>query len=166
MARVLDVAKATMRRKYPTLTTVSQHHRRSEWAVRSTDRLWGWMTEPAKSAAPEKARRGPASESTSSVQEGAGPARWSRRPMTEARRGDWSTQLVDMRCAIGASRRIRWTQTAPCAVLATLASTATITPVGPANALAVGTTQNAELGDTAHPSRAPSPPLRAPRVTM
>jgi hypothetical protein len=45
-------------------------------------------------------------------------------PAREARIGDWSTQDVDLRWRIGASRRIRWTLTADQAVLITLASTA------------------------------------------
>src|SRR3984957_4081229 len=67
---------------------------------------------------------------------------------------------------MGASRRIRWIQTAPTAVLATLVSTAIIAPAGPAKAVAVGTTQKAALGETAHDSRAPSPSLRLPRVSV
>ena len=78
--------------------------------------------------------------------------------------GDWSTQVVARRWRIGASRRIRWTHTAPQADVMTLASTAIMAPVDPANAVAAGTTQNPLFGLTAHASSAPSPALRRPRV--
>ena len=68
------------------------------------------------------------------------------RPTTEARTGDWSTQDVARRWRRGASRRIRCTQTPPHADVMTLASTAIIVPVGPANAAAAGTTQKLRWG--------------------
>ena len=55
-----------------------------------TDRLCGWTTDPAKRAAPEKARSGPARVRTSLVEAGAGPSRCNRSPRTSARIGDWS----------------------------------------------------------------------------
>jgi hypothetical protein len=55
-------------------------------------------------------------------------------------------------------------QTAPHDEVMTWASTAILVPVEPANAAAVGTTQKALLGLTAHASSAPSPRRRGPRV--
>src|SRR6202451_4240887 len=123
------------------------------------------MTDPVKRAAPEKARRGAGRVSTSAVQDGAGPRRWSRRPTREARTGDWSTQVVERRWRSGASRRIRWTATAFQAVVITLARTAIIVPADPAKAAAVGTTQKLALGVTAHASNELWPALRSPRET-
>src|ERR1700722_399856 len=59
---------------------------------------------------------------------------------------------------------MRWTATALQPVVMTLARTAIIVPVGPAKAAAVGTTQNPELGFTAHDSNEHCPALRSPRV--
>ena len=88
MASGVDEVMATMSRKYPTRTVTSQARRRRAWGVLSTLTLWGWAAEPAKRAAPEKARRGPARVRMSLVDAGAGPARWRSSPMTDARRGD------------------------------------------------------------------------------
>ena len=59
---------------------------------------------------------------------------------------------------------MRWTATAPQAVVITLARTAIIVPVDPAKAAAAGTTQKLALGLTAHASSDASPALRSPRV--
>src|ERR1700735_5707258 len=142
---------------------VSQPQRRRACSVWGTARLWGWMTEPVKRAAPEKARRGPARVRTSAVHAGAAPKTWSRRPTSEASTGDWSTQVVERRWGNGASRRIRWTATAFQAVVITLARTAIIVPADPAKAAAVGTTQKLALGLTAHASSELWPALRWPR---
>src|SRR5580698_8535143 len=133
-------------------TTVNQSQRRTACRVRGTARLCGWMTEPVNRAAPENASRGPARVSTSAVQAGAAPKRWSRSPTREARTGDWSTQVVERRCGNGASRRMRWTATAFQAVVITFARTAIIVPADPARAAAVGTTQKLALGVTAQAS--------------
>ncbi len=74
--------------------------------------------------------------------------------MTDATIGYWSTQVDERRWAIGASRRMRCTQTAPQAEFATLARTATMVPAGPAKAVAAGTTQNPLFGEAAQPSSA------------
>ena len=103
--------------------------------------------------------------STSAVQAGADPRTWSRSPTSEARTGDWSTQVVERRWRKGASRRMRWTATVFQAVVITLASTAIIVPADPAKAAAVGTTQKLALGVTAHASSELWPALRSPRVT-
>src|ERR1700734_3905313 len=121
------------------------------------------MTDPVNRAAPEKARRGPARVRTSAVRAGAGPKTWSRSPTSEARTGDWSTQVVERRWRKGASRRMRWTATAFQAVVITLASTAIMVPADPAKAAAVGTTQKLALGVTAHASNELWPALRSPR---
>src|SRR3984957_13354997 len=107
------------------------------------------MTDPVNRAAPENASRGPARVSTSAVQAGADPRTWSRSPTSEARTGDWSTQVVERRWRNGASRRIRWTATAFQAVVITLASTAIIVPADPARGAAAGTTHTRALGVTA-----------------
>ena len=123
------------------------------------------MTEPVNRAAPEKARRGPASVSTSAVHAGAGPKRWSRSPTSDARTGDWSTHVVERRWRKGASRRMRWTAAAFQPVVITLARTAIIVPADPAKAAAVGTTQKLAFGVTAHASSELCPALRSPRET-
>ena len=143
---------------------MSQVHRRSAWLDFGIDRLCGCTTEPANSAAPEKASSGPASVNTFAVAPGAGPAACSANPMASANSGDWSTHVVERRCRIGASRRIRCTQMAFWAVVAVLASTAIMAPAAPANAVATGTTQNPLLVPTAQDSSAAWPALRSPRV--
>jgi pyrroloquinoline-quinone synthase len=66
---------------------------------------------------------------------------------------------------MGASRGIKWTHAADQAVLAALASTATMAPVEPAKAVAAGTTQNPLLGAAARASSELSPALRVPRAS-